>query len=314
MRAARYHAFGPPSALAIEEVPDPVAGEGELLLRVEAFSVNPVDWKMMTGAHRLILRPRFPATPCFDVCGVVETAGAGAAGLVAGARVVCRPPGLTGGAAAEKIVVPAAVSAPAPPGMSPAEAAGLPLAGQTALQALRQTGGLEPGRSVLVIGASGGVGHLAVQIAAAHGARVTGVCSAVNAAFVAGLGAERVIDYHARPDPGEWGRFDTVLDCVGALGAGALARCTAPRGRLSLVSPTAAQLPALVLWPLTSRRRARITMLEPSGGDLRLLCDLAGRGELAVTLDGVFEGLDALPAAFERSMTGRVRGKVVVGL
>ena len=314
MRAARYHAFGPPDALAICEVPDPVAGAGELLLRVEAFSVNPVDWKMMTGAHRLILRPRFPAIPCFDVCGIVEAIGDGAAGFELGDRVVCRPPGLTGGAAAGKIAVPADVSAPAPPAMSTAAAAGLPLAGQTALQALRETGGLDPGRSVLVIGASGGVGHLAVQIARTHGARVTGVCSAANAEFVAGLGAERVIDYGEAPDSAGWGQFDTVIDCVGGLGAAALARCTGPRGRVSLVSPTPAQLAALVLWPITSRRRARVTMLRPAGEDLALLCALAARGELTVTLDGHFAGLEALPAAFERSMTGRVRGKVVVTL
>jgi alcohol dehydrogenase len=269
----------------------------------------------------LILRPGFPAIPCFDVCGVIEALGPGATdpasgvkGFALGERIVCRPPGLRGGAAADRIVVPAAVSARAPEALRVEEAAGLPLAGQTALQALRMSGGLEAGRRVLVIGAAGGVGHLAVQIARAHGARPTGVCSSDNLEFVASLGAEHVIDYRAQPDLGSWGTFETVVDCVGAASAGSLALVTAPTGRVSLVAPTPAQLWALVAWPLVSRRRARLTLLQPSGADLRLLCDLADRGALAVTLDGVFEGLDSLPAAFERSMTGRVRGKVIVRL
>jgi len=314
MRAARYSAFGPPSELEIAQVPDPEADRDELLVRVEAFSVNPVDWKMMTGQHPLLLRPGFPAIPCFDVCGVIEALGPGVRGFAEGERIVCRPPGLRGGAAAERIAVPADVSARAPKALRPEEAAGLPLAGQTALQALRQAGGLERGRAVLVIGASGGVGHLAVQIARAHGARVTGVCSTDNVEFVAGLGAEAVIDYRAQPDVASWGVFEGVIDCVGAASAHELSRVTAPNGRVSLVAPTPAQLWALLAWPLLSRRRARLTMLRPSGADLRLLCELADRGALCVTLDGVFEGLESLPAAFERSMTGRVRGKVVVRL
>ncbi len=94
MRAVVFNAFGAPETAAVVELADPVPGTGELLLRVEAFSVNPVDWKMMTGKHRLILRPRFPAIPCFDVCGVVEALGAGVQGFAVGERVVCRPPGV----------------------------------------------------------------------------------------------------------------------------------------------------------------------------------------------------------------------------
>ncbi len=313
MRAVVFRRFGPPESAEIVERPDPMPGEGELLLRVEAFSVNPVDWKMMTGKHRLILRPRFPATPCFDVCGVVETLGAGAEGFAVGERVVCRPPGLTGGAAAERIAVPADVSAPAPSGLPVEAAASLPLAGQTALQALRDAGALEAGRSVCVIGASGGVGHFALQLARLHGATVSAVCSTRNVALAERLGAARVIDYTAAPDVRDWGgEFDAIVDCVGAASAGELRRLCSPRGRVSLVAPEPRHLPALVLWPLVSRRRAGITMLRPRGDDLRLLCDLAAKGELEVVVDSVFEGLESLPAAFERSMTGRVVGKVAV--
>ena len=314
MRAARYSAFGPPADLEVVEVPDPKPAAGELLVRVEAFSVNPVDWKMMTGQHPLILRPRFPAIPCFDVCGTVDALGEGVHGFAAGQRIVCRPPGLAGGAAAELIAVPASVSALAPADLPVETLAGLPLAGQTALQALRQSGGLEGDQPVLVIGASGGVGHLAVQIARAHGARVTGVCSEANVEFVQSLGAERVIDYRDQNDTASWGQFDTVIDCVGSASARELAACTGPTGRVSLVAPEVGQLWAIVGWPLTSRRRAAFTFLKPNAEDLGLLCDLASRGELNVTLDGVFDGLSQLPAAFERSMTGRVRGKVVVRL
>ncbi len=312
MRAVVFRRFGPPETAEVVEWPDPTPGVGDLLLRVEAFSVNPVDWKMMTGHHRLILRPRFPAIPCFDVCGVVEALGRGVEGFAVGDRVVCRPPGLAGGAAAERIAVPAAVSAKAPPGLEPATAASLPLAGQTALQALRDAHALEPGRRVCILGASGGVGHFAVQLAREHGAEVTGVCSARNADLVERLGAGHVIDYTARPDASTWGAFESVVDCVGALGSGALRSLVAPRGRVSLVAPEPRQLAALALWPLTSRRRAAITMLEPSGGDLGRLCALVASGDLEIVVDRVFEGLESLPEAFRRSMTGRVVGKVAV--
>lgn len=312
MRAVVFRRFGPPDSAEVVDLPDPQPAAGELLLRVEAFSVNPVDWKMMTGKHRLILRPRFPAIPCFDVCGVVEALGPGARGFAVGERVVCRPPGLKGGAAAQRIAVPATQSAHAPPRLDPAAAAALPLAGQTALQALREAEALSPGRRVCVIGASGGVGHFAVQIARAYGADVTGVCSARNAELVKRLGAAHVVDYAATPDARDWGRFDAVIDCVGAVRPGELRALTTTTGRVSLVAPEPHQLAALVLWPLVSKRRASLTMLKPSGADLALLCDLVVKGELEVVVDSVFEGLDALPRAFERSMTGRVVGKVSV--
>lgn len=312
MRAVIFRGFGPPESAEVVEWPDPRPKPGELLLRVEAFSVNPVDWKMMTGKHRLILRPRFPAIPCFDVCGVVEELGSDARGFEIGELVVCRPPGLTGGAAAERIAVPTAQTTRAPARLDATAAAALPLAGQTALQALRQAGALEEGRRVCVIGASGGVGHFAVQIARAHGADVTGVCSARNVELVTRLGARRVIDYTATPEAADWGSFEAVIDCVGAASERELRALTAPAGRVSLVAPEPRQLAALLLWPLVSRRRARFTMLEPTAADLGLLCDLVSKGQLEVVLDSVFEGLEALPDAFVRSMTGRVVGKVAV--
>jgi NADPH:quinone reductase-like Zn-dependent oxidoreductase len=316
--ASQYGGFGPPEKLTIVERPDPEPRAGELALRVEAFSVNPVDWKMMIGQHRLILRPRFPMIPCFDVCGVVESvgklSGRDAGRFHVGDRVLCRTPGLAGGAAAERVAVPARVSACAPEGHSPEALACLPLAGQTALQALRSVDGLKSGRRILVIGASGGVGHFAVQIARSCGAEVAGVCSGANAEFVSGLGAQHVIDYQEVPDPHDWGVFDAVVDCVGAASPAELAACTTSRGRVSLVGPEAHQLFAVFGWPLYSRRRARMTMLRATGDDLRWLCERVEDGRIEITLDGVWDGLEGLPAAMARSMTGRVRGKVAVRL
>ena len=316
MRASQYSAFGPPEKLEIVDRPDPQPGPGEFVLRVEAFSVNPVDWKMMIGKHSLLLRPRFPMIPCFDVCGVIEEIGSpaddDASSFEVGQRVICRTPGLTGGAAAERIAVPANLCARAPSNLSAEAAAALPLAGQTALQALRSVDGLSPGRNVLVIGASGGVGHLAVQIARSCGAEVTGVCSTPNVDFVAQLGAKHVIDYRETPDPRTWGRFDAVVDCVGAASANELAACTTPKGCVALIAPEPRSLFAILGWPLYSRRRAHITMLKPTGADLRWLAEHVEAGDIEITLDGVWDGLEGLPAAMDRSMTGRVRGKVSV--
>jgi len=166
-----------------------------------------------------------------------------------------------------------------------------------------------------VIGASGGVGHFAVQLARVHRAEVAAVCSGRNVALADRLGAGRVIDYTATSEVAAWagpGGFESVVDCVGAVSARELAAITAPRGRVSLVAPEPRNLPALVLWPLVSRRRAGITMLRPAREDLTLLCDLAAKGDLEIVVDRVYEGLEALPEAFRRSMSGRVVGKVSV--
>ncbi|MFO0626169.1 MAG: NAD(P)-dependent alcohol dehydrogenase [Polyangiales bacterium] len=210
----------------------PTPAAGQLLVRVHATSVNPVDWKMASGAFPFnLVPPALPYVPGFDVAGEVERA---AGDFAVGDKVFVRKTERGGGASAELAVCDAAVAAKMPEGMSFHDAAAIPLAGMTALQGLRDgtrlpMSGAE-GWRVLVVGASGGVGHFATQLARDAGAHVTGVCSARNAELVTSLGAHAVIDY-ARE--GAWnadGNFDAILDCVGGSRCRASPRCSRRAG------------------------------------------------------------------------------------
>ncbi len=312
MRAMIYRAYGGASRLEMADIPAPVPGPGQVLVRVLASSVNPVDWKMASGKMRLIIPAKFPAVPGFDVAGVVAEVGPGVTEFASGERVHARIAKGGTGASAELAVAGVDVTVKMPAGMSAGDAAALPLAGMTALQGLRDRAGmpLKGARErVLVVGASGGVGHFAVQIARAAGATVFGVCSGRNAALVTGLGAHEVIDY-TQPDAyrGQ-APFDIVLDCVGGSPSPWLRRLV-PGGRFVSALPGPGVFARSFLNPVTSRK-ARPVMLKSNAADLGVLDRLAEAGELRVVVDSRFP-LAELPKAWERSMSGRAAGKIVI--
>lgn len=310
MKAMQFSAYGGPEKLSLVEVPRPRPGNGEVLIRVAASSVNPVDWKMASGAFRLLIPVKFPSTPGFDLAGTVEELGSGVTGFTVGQRVHARA--LTSVASAEYAVAGISVVTTIPEGMSFAEAAALPLAGMTALQGLRDECGLPMSgatQRVLVVGASGGVGHLGVQIARAAGAYVVGVCSGRNAALVRDLGAQEVVDY-TQPDPyrGQ-APFDVVLDCVSdnpfsflpfLTGSGTYAT-TLPGPKVFLRSAI----------NLISGRKARPVLLKSNAPDLAFLDGLFTAGKLKVVIDSRYP-LSELGAAWTRSISGRAVGKLVV--
>lgn len=313
MRAMVLDSYGFQPRLA--ELPPPSPGPGEVLVRVRATSVNPIDWKQAGGAYRPVLRARFPGfIPGYDVAGEVLSVGPGVTGFAQGDRVHVRLAGNGGGANAEQVCVPAADLAKLPASLDFAEGAGLPLAGLTALQGLRDHCGLRApldGRRVLVVGASGGVGHLGVQLARAWGAHVTGVCSARNADFVRSLGAHEVVDYAA---PGAWSGvapFSAILDCVGGPVSPWLARLSAG-GHFASCLPGPAVFAHAALNPLRSRKVSAVLM-KANAPDLSVLDDLAGAGALRVHLDSRFP-LEQLGEAWARSRTGRAVGKIAVEL
>lgn len=312
MRAMIYRAYGGVERLEEAEIPAPVPGAGQVLVRVLASSVNPVDWKRASGKMRLIMPVKMPAVPGFDVAGVVAEVGPGVTELARGERVHARIVDGGTGACAELAVAGVDVTAKMPAGLSAGEAAALPLAGLTALQGLRDRAGLplEGARErVLVVGASGGVGHIAVQIARAAGATVVGVCSGRNAALVTGLGAHEVIDY-TRPDAyrGQ-APFDIVLDCVGGSPSPWMRRL-APGGRFASTMPGPSVFARSFVNFMTSRK-AHAVMLKSSAADLRVLDRLVDAGKLRVVIDSRFP-LAELAKAWERSMTGHVAGKIVI--
>lgn len=313
MKALVQHAYGPlASSLRLGELPDPDPGPGEVLVRVHYAGINPLDCKLVEGSFKWMSRARPPCGVGFDLAGVVERVGHDVTGFVRGVRVAGlipafkRPPG----AIAELACVPATTLAPVPAGVTLAQAAALPVIGLTALQMCR-IARVSAGRKVLVNGAGGGVGHMAVQIARRLGAQVTATGSAANREFILGLGAEHFVDYRASA-PAHWGGpFDAIIDAAAALSRPATRSLLAAGG--SCVS-TLPQFPALLLDPVLNAlggRRWFALMLKPNRADLDELLQQIESGALRIHIAHEF-AYEAAIEALEASRAGGVRGKLVV--
>lgn len=320
MRAAMQRQYGPPSVLEIADVEPPVPGRGDVLVRVRAASVHPGDYFVMTGEPYIVRlafglrRPRH-AIRGMDLAGVVAAVGEDVEGFEPGDLVFgwC-----TTGSLAEYARVPAKNLAPVPENLSLAEAAAVPTSGMTALQAMRDVARVAPGQKLLIVGASGGVGSFAVQIAASLGAEVTGVCSAGNGALVASLGADHVIDY-AASDFAEHGvQYDVILDNVESRPLSVVRRALTPAGTLipnsgkggRLLGPIGRVIRAHVL-SLFTRQRLRPFTSVGTREDLLTLAALVSSGPLTPVIDRVYP-LDAAADALRHVATGHTRGKVVV--
>jgi NADPH:quinone reductase-like Zn-dependent oxidoreductase len=231
MQAIVYSQYGPTNVLNLKEVAKPIPVEEEVLVRAHTAAVNPYDWHFMRGTPGFVRvftglrRPKFNRLGA-DAAGVVEAVGPGVKALKVGYRVF----GLCKGAFAEYACGKESELAVIPTGVSFEEAASVPISGITALQGLRDSGGVKAGQTVLINGAAGGVGTFSVQIAKALGATVTGVCSVRNAELVRSLGADRVIDYAHEDFTREEGRFDVIFDLVGNHPLSAIRRALTPGG------------------------------------------------------------------------------------
>jgi len=303
MRAVRQHELGGPEVLAVEEVPKPEPGPTEVLVRTVAAGVNPVDWKVRAGGG-LLGEP--PFTVGWDVAGVVEAAGSGVTWLAAGDRVFGMPRFPREAACyAEYVVSPSRQLARIPDGLDDVEAAAVPLAGLTAWQSLVDTAGVGEGSRVLVLGAAGGVGHLAVQIAAARGAWVAGTSSAAKHGFLRELGIDEALD---RDEPVVVGDVDVVLDAVGGeVGLGAL---PALRDGGVLVTVSGSSVPGLVE-AAAGRVRVAGILVEPDRVGMQALAALAAEGKLRPQVERTFP-LEEAGAAHALGEQGRTRGKLVL--
>src|SRR6478672_3373816 len=291
MRAVRQHTLGGPDVLVTENLPRPDPGPTEVLVRVAAAGVNPVDWKVRARGG---IPAELPFTVGWDVAGVVEEVGAGVTWLAVGDRVFGMPRFPREAACyAEFVTSPSRHLARIPEGWSDVEAAAVPLAGLTAWQALVDTCGVGDGSRVLVLGAAGGVGHLAVQIAGARGAWVAGTSSVEKHDFLRGLGVDEPLDKNGPLDV----EVDVVFDAVG--GEAALA---APPSRL-VVTVSASSVARL----REAGLKAVGILVEP---DRLGLEDLAGLG-LKPHVDATFP-LEKAARAHELGERGRTRGKIVL--
>lgn len=313
MKAMQYQGYGAPDQLKLSEVPAPRPGPSQLLVRVAATSVNPVDWKLHTGQYRLLMPIRFPSIPGFDVAGEVVEVGSQVTRFRVGERIfaMLNPRRVRGGAAAEYALVDEAAAARAPANLSAQEAAAIPLAGLTALQGLRDLGEIAAGQHVLIVGASGGVGHFAVQIARHLGATVTAVASDRRAAMLHALGAERVIDYTRERNWAGRLPYDLVFDVIVRRPVRTFFPWMTSRGVYVSSLPSAGRVAAALLLPLISRRRVRIVGVQARGADLEELRALCERGALRPVIDRVFP-LAELAAAHAYSQQGHTAGKIVI--
>ncbi|MGW3999781.1 NADP-dependent oxidoreductase [Amycolatopsis sp. NPDC004772] len=305
MRIVTQQALGGPEVLRVTEAPRPEPGPTEVLVRVKAAGINPVDWKVRRGGGFL---GEPPFTVGWDVAGVVEQAGFGATGVEEGDEVLGMPwfP-RPANAYAEYVTAPSRHFVRKPAGLSFAEAAALPLAGLTAWQGLVDIAGVHKGQRVFVDAAAGGVGHLAVQIAKARGAHVIGTASAQKHGFLRELGVDEPIDYH---DPDATASdVDVYFGLVGeesdlrwlpAVKEGGLL-IGVPSGVADRVAQQAAE----------NNVRTKRILVEPDRGGLAGLVELIEAGQLKVRVERTFP-LEDVAEAHELGESGRVSGKLVL--
>ncbi|MRX42242.1 zinc-binding dehydrogenase [Agromyces sp. Q22] len=320
MRAVVQHRYGPPSVLESSEVARPSPGRGELLVRVGAASVHPGDYFVMTGEPYLVRsafglrRPRH-GIPGRDLAGVVAAVGEEVTAFRPGDEVF----GWSAtGALAEYACVPADHLVSVPADVSIVHAAAVPTSAMTALQAMRDIANVRPGQTVLVTGASGGVGSFAVQIAKAFGAEVTGVCSTRNVDVVRSLGADHFVDYTKTDFTRAEQRYDVILDNVEAHTLAAVRRALTPTGTLipnsghggRWLGPVGRVVRARVRSGFTRQRLTPFTSFSKRR-DLLALADLLATGQVAPVIDRTYP-LDDAADALRYVGAGHTRGKVVI--
>jgi len=321
MQAIRYRCYGDPSVLRLETVDRPVPAADEVLVRVHAASINPLDWHFVRGEPYLMRldsglgRPDDPRVGV-DFAGTVEAVGRSVTRFRVGDRVF----GAADGAFGEYLTVRETRSVTLmPTEVTFAEAAAVPVAALTALQALRDKAGVKPGQKVLINGGSGGVGTYAIQIAKALGAEVTGVASTRNQDLMRSLGADHVIDYTRVKFTDGRQRYDAIIDNVGTESPLALRKVLTPDGVVVMVGstdkgvwlgPLMAPLKAMVVAPFVTQRYEMI-LAAMNAADLDTLARMLADGQIRSSIDRRYP-LAELPAGVAYLERGRARGKVVI--
>jgi NADPH:quinone reductase-like Zn-dependent oxidoreductase len=316
MKAVSFARTGGSEVLEYGDWPTPRPAAGEVLIAVRAAAVNPRDWLMRSGRYvfqRFL--PRLPFVLGSDVAGVVAARGRAVTGLEVGDEVFAMIPTIDGfgGYAEYARAVRAAAIARKPPGLSFAEAAAVPLAGSTALQSLRDDARMRSGQRVLIVGAVGGVGGFAVQVARNLGAaEVVGVCRAENAPLALRLGCHRVVDHQSEPYLDRERGFDVVFDSIGKESERNSRRMLGKRGVYVTTVPSPAAFRSLalsLLWPFG--QRSRISLVRSRRADLELFARWAEEGRLQVVLDRQLP-LARATEAHDYMRTFRSRGKNVL--
>ncbi|KAL7124561.1 hypothetical protein ABFS83_14G056500 [Erythranthe nasuta] len=322
MHAVQYEGYGGGAAgLKHVEVPVPTPSKGEVLLKLEATSINPIDWKIQKGMLRPLLPRKLPCIPTTDVAGEVVEIGSGVKNFKPGDKVVAMLSALTGGGFSEYGVASENLTVPRPPEVSAAEGASLPVAALTAHMALTQPIGLKldksgPHKNILVTAASGGVGHYAVQLAKLGNAHVTATCGARNIDFVKSLGADEVLDYNtpegaALTSP-SGKKYDGVVHCAPAIPWSVFEPNLGSSGKVVDITPGPSAMWTFAVKKLTfSKKRLVPLLLIPKGENLQYVVDLVKEGKLKSVVDSKFP-LSKAEDAWAKSIDGHATGKIIV--
>jgi NADPH:quinone reductase-like Zn-dependent oxidoreductase len=313
--------YGTPAVLKLEDIAKPVVKDDEVLVRVRAAAVNPPDWAGVHGVPYIVRlafgvrRPKLGVRGT-DMAGIVESVGKNVTRLRVGDEVF----GRGAGTFAEYAVAPEQLLVSKPAGIAFEQAAGVPMSGLTALQALRDAGGIQPGQKVLIVGAGGGVGTFAVQIAKSFGAEVTGVCSTAKLDLVRSIGADHVIDYTQEDFTAGEKRYDLVLDNVLRHSLSELLRALSRSGTLvpnggqfykRWFASTGVLLIKAPLLSLVVPQRIRVCSAHPSQDDLLVLKELMESGKLAPVVGRTYP-LASVPEAISAFGKGHAEGKLVI--
>lgn len=308
MKAARIHEYGGPEVLKYEDAPRPEAGEGEVLVRVHAVGVNPLDWKVREGYMKDWLHHKLPLILGWDLSGVVEAVGPQVTLLKLGDEVYGRPDTSRDGAYAEYIVVREAEVAGKPKTLDHLHSGGIALAGLTAWQALFDMAGLAAGQTVLIHGAAGGVGHFAVQLAKSKGAKVIGTAKAEDVDLVRELGADEVIDYQHAAFDEVVSDVDVVLDVIGGETQQRSLKVLKKGGvlvsTLAIESPEAAQERGV---------KAVTVMAHPDAEDLTQIAELVDAGKVKPVISTILP-LSEARRAHETMQSVHTRGKIMLSV
>ncbi|KAG5254895.1 hypothetical protein OIU76_019343 [Salix suchowensis] len=324
MHALQYDSYGGGAAgLKHVEVPVPSAKKDEVLIKLEATSLNPYDMKIQKGVARPFLPRSFPYIPSIDIAGEVVAVGPGVENLKTGDKVVAVLSASSGGGLAEFAVAKKSLSVARPPEISAAEAAGLPIAGLTAYEALTQFAGVKLDgsgnqKNILITAASGGVGHYAVQLAKLGNTYVTATCGARNIEFVKSLGADEVLDYKTpegaalKSPSGK--KYDAVIHCARAPETpwSTFEPNLSENGKVIHISPSPSVMITFALKKLTFSKKQLIPLiLTPNGEKLKHLVNLAKEGKLKTVIDSKYP-LSNAEDAWAKGIDGHATGKIIV--
>ena len=310
MKSIIINKYGGPEVLEYSEMPKPVAGPGEVVIKTKFAAVNPADWKVRKGRLKIITGKKFPKILGIEASGIIEEVGEGVTSFMVGQHVYAAKD-YTTGTNSEYFKVPENNVLLLPESMPFEDAASIAVTGVAAYQCLLLHGGIEEGMKVLVNGASGGLGIMAVQIAKILGAEVTGVCSSRNIDLVKSLGADRLVDYTKKSLSDEDYQYDIIIDSAGNLNLKNSKKLLTKKGILIKVNISLLTIRDQFISSIFSSKKVKLVLMKVIKEDFQWVRDQIALGKLKVIIDKIFDLKDC-QKAHEYSETLRANGKILL--